>query len=275
MVSCIALAICVLIPTATLADVGTCDASDPSKCMSAAGPEKLSTQGNALLQSVHTKGRAQNVHEDMMGDERAAEVAAEPNSQVEANFVEMEKHAKALADRLEIVLENPYDDQPHLTPEAKEKVHDALDMLQQVHEQIKDVRSKHASFIQKSSTSSEESRGQIVESIQHIWNLAQDAEKVLAEVDGVDAGEDDEEALLQEGEEVEEEVEEEEEEGEEGEEEDEEGEEHDDEDDEEHEEEDDEEEHGEHEEHEDFSEMQKGEGVQYEPPEEEKSIERH
>jgi len=171
--------------------------------MSAAGTEKLATQGNALLQGVHTKGRAQNVHEEVMEDQIAENG---PKSQVEENFNEMEKHAKSLTDRLDLALENSREEPEHhgLTPEVEEKVHHALAMLQQVHQDIKDVRKEHASFLQSGATAADESRGKIMESIRNIWKLAQDAEEVLAEADGVDDYHDEEEALVQEGEEHEE-----------------------------------------------------------------------
>jgi len=269
MVSFVALAICILVPAATAGSVEpTCDASDPSKCMSSAAPD--AAKGDVLLQSLHTKARATDVHEEE--DKKASLEESEPSSQVEENFNEMQKHAQGLTERLELLLENSKSGEEdfHLDAEDEHRVHEALAMLQQAQLEIKNVRTKHAALIQSTVHSAEdESRTALLESMAHIQKLAKEAEQILSDVDEDEDEEDeqDDEALLQEGEEGEEhedeheEEDEEEEGGEDGEEEEDEEEEH--------------EEHEEGEEHEDISEIQTGEGVQYEPEEDEKTIERH
>lgn len=267
MVSLVALTICVLVPTAAADSMDTCDSSDPSKCMSTAGTEEAA-QGDVLLQGGLNRAKAKDVHEDLHEPKNAAlQEEEEPHSQLEANFNEVDKHAKGLTDRLEVLLEHSKE-QP-LEQHVEQKVHDALALLQQARHEIYTVRGKHTSLLQ-SPTQDDKSRGALLQAMTHIQKIAREAEEVLSEID-----DEDDVALLQEGEEDtdEEDEEDEDEEGGEEEQEEEDGEE---------EEEDDEEEDGEedeedkvHEDHDaDMSEIQKGEGVQYEP-EEEKDIERH
>lgn len=263
------LAICAFIPTTAVGSADTCDASDPSKCMSGAGTEQAA-KGDALLQAVHTKARATDIHED---------VHQEPRSQLEANFNEVTKHAAALSDRLEMLL--VHKEEEPLEPDVEERVHTALSLLEQAQRELKTLRSKHAALIQNPGND-HKSHGSLLESMSHIQKIATEAEDILS---GVDDGaheddvhdehedededeeeededdEEDPEALLQEGAEEEEDEDDEEEDGE------------DDEEDEDHD--DHHEEHHEEDHQEDISEVQKGSGVQYEPEEDQKSIERH
>eukprot|EP00746_Dinoflagellata_sp_MGD_P160606 gnl/MRDRNA2_/MRDRNA2_87452_c0_seq1.p1 gnl/MRDRNA2_/MRDRNA2_87452_c0~~gnl/MRDRNA2_/MRDRNA2_87452_c0_seq1.p1 ORF type:complete len:299 (-),score=111.92 gnl/MRDRNA2_/MRDRNA2_87452_c0_seq1:116-907(-) len=263
MVSIAALLLCALVPAAVADDMGTCDASDPSKCVSKAGTEEAE-KGSALLQSTHLKARATDVQEDLY---------EEPRSQVEENFNEIQKHADALTSRLELLLENAKEDGEPLEQDVEERVHKAISLLHQSQKELKSVRGKHAALIQNPGND-HESNEALLQAMTHIQHYAREAEEVLSEVEDDEDGEE-KASLLQEGEEEgdgEEEEDEEEEDDEEGHEDDEE--------------EDDDEEHDEDEEDgdekdidenpEDMAEIQVGEGVQHPDAEEDqKTIERH
>merc|ERR1719316_2521781 len=95
-----ALAICAF-PNSAVASVDTCDANDPEKCTSSAGMEQA-MKGDALLQAVHTKARVKDVHEEAAVPQ---EKESEATSQIEENFVECEKHAQHLTERLQLTVE--------------------------------------------------------------------------------------------------------------------------------------------------------------------------
>jgi len=208
-----ALGICAFLNSAVASvDTGTCDANDPEKCTSSAGMPQP-TKGNALLQAVHTKARVKDVHEEAADSQ---EEEREVTSQLEENFAECEKHAQMLTDRLRLTVEAHESGEDVLDAEHEQKVRSALVVLQKAEEEIKKMRSVHASFIQSSTSDGKEadkSKSELLKKMGDVRKLAKEAEEVLSEVhseeeDGEEGDEEQDEALLQEGDEEEDEEEE-------------------------------------------------------------------
>lgn len=242
----------------------TCNAQSPEKCLSDVGSEQV-TQGNVLLQ-VDKKFTKSHSSTDGQGFD--TDDTIDPKL-IQESFSEMEKHAQAMIERLQLVQEE-HSQVADKQPEAEERVRKALAMFQQAEKEIKKARDmKHTGLIQGQAKTGV-SRASLIATMKSVRKLAKEAEGIVSQVNDAYLQTNPDQALLQEVEESEEDEEEEEEnlqanpdegllqEVEESEEEEAE----------------DELENEDGEEEDDISEIQTGEGVQYED-DEEKTIERH